>query len=642
LAGPGLPTNIAAGGTTAGHKTHSDTAHTYINKLDTTFLTPSTDGHVLTWDSGSSTAKWEAPTGGSGGGYVNVMDYGANNTGGGDNTTAFANAFATGDTVFVPPGDYVGTFNLDPTTTPQIVGAGWGAVKILPTTGNYFIDANRVWTTGLYVSGITFDGGAGAIRNRYTGSNVSWNHVVTDCRFQNYTGPAISHNASDMPLWKIHRCAFNAANRTTSIGIALNGLTDECSITDCEFQDNRIHIKLGYGGNNAKIANCDFVQYNAMTASNPRAFIWVVPQTSSNNAGNGLVIRDNKMGNENIDAADYRILYADNDTGTYFGDQMPNLSADSTGWIIQHTIADCLVNGSGSFQNPIVYSTVTPDHVLSCTIENIMCAGGRPRYVVEYRTASTTPTPEGATNSISNVKRPDSNFTIFPATNQVGHWQILSDPMGVLLTSNQPIAPQMRGGNRSAAYVNLLQNRINAFTLNTATRSAITDSIGGTDAAEITFPGFLYGYVPTSSVVANMPVWIEFELKEGSSDPLSSLTVLFSLDTAGVGGASNYFRRNIVPPTEWRTYRYLAWSPVTSNSILLKFDDTSGSTGTKVRIGRVRMYHAQEPVLCDLELRNVVTTTTAPSAGGAGALPATPLGYMEAYINGNLRKIAYY
>ena len=183
---------------------------------------------------------------------------------------------------------------------------------------------------------------------------------------------------------------------------------------------------------------------------------------------------------------------------------------------------------------------------------------------------------------------------------------------------------------------------MNAFTLTTATRSSITDSIGGTDAAEITFPGFLHSYVPTSSVVVGMPVWIEFELREGTTDPLSSITVLFGLDSAGVGSASNYFRRNIVPPTNWRTYRYLAWSPVSSNSILLKFDDTSGSTGTKVRIGRVRMYHAQEPVLTDLELRNAVTTTTAPSAGGAGALPATPLGYVEINVNGATRKVAYY
>jgi hypothetical protein len=37
-----------------------------------------------------------------------------------------------------------------------------------------------------------------------------------------------------------------------------------------------------------------------------------------------------------------------------------------------------------------------------------------------------------------------------------------------------------------------------------------------------------------------------------------------------------------------------------------------------------------------------LTTTTAPAAGGAGALPATPAGYVTEMVGGQLRKIAYY
>jgi hypothetical protein len=37
-----------------------------------------------------------------------------------------------------------------------------------------------------------------------------------------------------------------------------------------------------------------------------------------------------------------------------------------------------------------------------------------------------------------------------------------------------------------------------------------------------------------------------------------------------------------------------------------------------------------------------VTTTTAPAAGGAGALPATPTGYVTVLVNGVNRKVAYY
>jgi len=39
---------------------------------------------------------------------------------------------------------------------------------------------------------------------------------------------------------------------------------------------------------------------------------------------------------------------------------------------------------------------------------------------------------------------------------------------------------------------------------------------------------------------------------------------------------------------------------------------------------------------------NPPTTTSAPPAGGAGALPATPKGYMTVNINGVSRQIPYY
>lgn len=44
----------------------------------------------------------------------------------------------------------------------------------------------------------------------------------------------------------------------------------------------------------------------------------------------------------------------------------------------------------------------------------------------------------------------------------------------------------------------------------------------------------------------------------------------------------------------------------------------------------------------ELSLSEVSTTTTAPSAGGAGALPATPTEYVTVVINGNTRKFAVY
>lgn len=44
----------------------------------------------------------------------------------------------------------------------------------------------------------------------------------------------------------------------------------------------------------------------------------------------------------------------------------------------------------------------------------------------------------------------------------------------------------------------------------------------------------------------------------------------------------------------------------------------------------------------DIDLNQVATTTVAPAAGGAGALPATPAGYFTLRVAGTQRKIAYY
>lgn len=43
-----------------------------------------------------------------------------------------------------------------------------------------------------------------------------------------------------------------------------------------------------------------------------------------------------------------------------------------------------------------------------------------------------------------------------------------------------------------------------------------------------------------------------------------------------------------------------------------------------------------------MEFANATTSTVAPAAGGAGALPATPKGYITVSINGTSQQVAYY
>jgi hypothetical protein len=386
---------------------------------------------------------------------------------------------------------------------------------------------------------------------------------------------------------------YNAANNTTSMGVALSGLSDLSTFEDCEFQKNRVHVKLSKGGNNAKITNCDFVQFGAMTASNPRAFVWIVPQTSAVNAGNGLVIENSKFGNENIDATDYRILIADEGSGTYVGDKLYTTAADSSGYVIGMQVKGIFLNGSGSFANPLVYSTPQTDHLRSCEIGSIIVAGGNPEYVLKFRTVITTPNPEAGSHVIGPFIKDDNNFTPFDNSNQMGTSCVVHDPQGYLTASNRRMNNLASGS--LAGYKELITS-VNGFTLTTATKAQITDTRGTKDAAEITFPGTITGSPVAGGTTAGIPVCIEFELMNGSATPLDRVTVTYGLSSASAGAASNFFRKNLKPTSVWLPYRYWTISPITSDSVVLKFTPAPSSTGTKIKIGRVRVYHGYEPV----------------------------------------------
>src|SRR5215207_1078416 len=69
-----LPTNIASGGTTTGHKAHSDTVHGFIDAFDTTVASGGSSGQVLKHNG----TGWAL---GTASGVINVRDYGARGAG---------------------------------------------------------------------------------------------------------------------------------------------------------------------------------------------------------------------------------------------------------------------------------------------------------------------------------------------------------------------------------------------------------------------------------------------------------------------------------------------------------------------------------------------------------------------------------
>lgn len=543
-----------------------------------------------------------------------------------DWTAAFAAAASTGKRVLVPPGRYYGTFDLD-LRRPSFVGAGRESVTIAVAPGHYFLDSNQLWA-GLRVEGMVFRGGSGAIRNRYAGSNVTTFLDVADCEFRDYDTCAISSNSSDGPFWRIRQNLFSAANQTTAIGVALNGLTDATVIADNEWQRNLVDIKLALGGNNAYVRGNDFVHYGAAEAGLSRASIWIVPNPSPVNAGAGLLVEGNKFGNEKLGPDDKRILYADELPGDTFGERLPNLDVDSSGYITGHTFRDNLVNGGAAV--PVVYST-TPN-LRSSIYGPITLAGTEPSAVVEFRTPPTGCGPEAATNVLGPVVSPSWNSAPLTASNAPGLFR-LDDPHQMFEAS--VTAPTTyRGGSRATGFTRLLAQRVNGFSLGGgATKTAVTDAVGAADAVDVLLgAGSIYGYVPGPDAVrVGEPIWVEFDVKQSDVDPVTRLQVLFGLDTAAPGAACNFLRRHVEPGTEWKPYRFLTYSGIASPRLVLKFARSSGATGTGVQLGGVRMYHAREPIPADLVLPDA--TTTPGDSQWAG--------YVVATINGTPRRIPY-
>jgi len=263
----------------------------------------------------------------------------------------------------------------------------------------------------LQVERLRFVGGAGAIRTRRAHAMVQGKMLVRDCEFRDYTGAAISTNTADGPNWTIENNVFSAKpSSPVSIGVALSGWTDSCRIVGNSFLVNRIHLKLGQGGNNAYVMFNDFLDLSKSgdppvdpTPGLDRPDIWVVPEDDSRipdpshppsnagvNAGTGLYVGPNKFGNEGLDSYDHRVIYADEiftsgapvDTDL-FGDRQPKLTGASAGFIRGHRFQGCAVFGGGAAPNmPFVYSMTKK--VYGCAYENLTLGGTPPTYILQH------------------------------------------------------------------------------------------------------------------------------------------------------------------------------------------------------------------------------------------------------------------
>ena len=560
--------------------------------------------------------------------WLNVKAYGATGNGVTDDTSAINVAAAAASTaavaLYFPAGNYIYNGTGISGSNISVLGDGINLSTVTLGSGDYFINSGVFWNS-LYVHGMTFVGGAGAIAHTWGSANVPrGTFTVSDCMFYNFTGTAVYTLATDMPQWTLDHCWFYAANDTTSIAFADNALCDGDVINRCFFCNQAVGIKLKCG-NGMMITGCDFFRSTAYT-SHPRTSLWCLPQPSyGSNAGIELRVASS-FGSENLNTADYYVVYADPITGSGdFSTQLPNFSTPSTGYILQHNFMGSGVAGI-SVTPPFIYTTT--QNVMGCHYGHMTVYPNPPQPFFAFQAAPTITYASQILNTFGPFYT--DAIGLFPGQQmQVCNYAIpgvLDDPFNCVQTQRN----MTLGANASlTSYTNQLGTSIRSASYNgSATKTNITDALGGTDAAEITIPttgGTDNVAMTIAGVTAGIPLFIEMDVKKGSSSALTQLDT-YMAGTPFFSGNPIYSQRQIAPESDgsWARRRWWVMPPVgQSGNCVLQLQTQAGSSGTKIDIGRVSVYQADGPQCQELPQlyvagQSVLGGKTAPAANAFG------------------------
>ena len=155
------------------------------------------------------------------------------------------------------------------------------------------------------------------------------------------------------------------------------------------------------------------------------------------------------------------------------------------------------------------------------------------------------------------------------------------------------------GGSDGAGFIDLIPNTpvpsmAKTGTANITSLGVVTDSLGGTDAATITLGSTDTAYFgfTSANVIPGMPLWIEFDLRAGVSGNLNTILVIYAN-----GGAVNGMQRYVDVPTGtiWQKIR-IPYTPRANTANQLVFKTGIAGSGGSFDLGRVRLYHAWEPI----------------------------------------------
>ena len=471
-------------------------------------------------------------------------------------------------------------------------GDGREVSKININSNAYFIDTLS-GINNACVSDLTFSGGLGAFRSKYTGMNDNPAKEFRSCNFLAYTQCAVQWNGSDEYNYVFYNCWFQAASSVATMGIAA-GSKGTFYVLACNFVENQIHIKARSGGVSAFIgAGTEFIQSEAGSSSSPRAAIWLVPDASTSSpCGRGLTVSA-RMSNENQQSQDYKIIYADEGAGTWNGDMPPNLTMASAGYIQGHRYIDCEMNNSGANPAPFIYS-MTPN-VSNTTIAN--CGFWSPMsYLIEFFSGVWPLVPNKSNQG--NIFGPNqflgtpTAYAPIAVSNAAGVGMII-DPNGVYGgTQAMPVV----GAQGSGLGGKMLFSSYNSYTWTSGTTGqvAVGGGDGWTDAqsATILAGGGLACSLTAANINIGEPGWIEFALGPSGATPVTQILAQIVDSASAIHWASLV----TVPSSGWKFFRF-PWTPRSQpTGMTLQLFNNTGSAGG-IEIGNVRVYQQRSPGL---------------------------------------------
>lgn len=496
-------------------------------------------------------------------------------------------------------------------------GIDWpaGASTMLAITGTHeqcskIAVQSDAWLLDMTKNAVAFDlrhltisGGKGAVRFNNVGVNTVRPSWVEHCIFVDYDTCAIGHNSQDWPGFKVRDCLFRGTD--TSIGVALSGLAAEGGVFDCVFQRNRYHIKLcatqidGDDKGPAVPINLwgnSFFRY-VLSAGNVHD-IWITPNADTyKNAGRAIFLMGNKFGNEQLQVGDSRILIANQDMASGV-DACTRSHGTTTGGHI---------NGLTSFKNnvnnategsPAVPYLLTFAEVSNCDFDDIL-ESGQVGPLVEYAPSLSNADfrSESSQNRISlrQALGYDVNALARPVSRPAG-W-VVDDPHNYCLDPSVPL--HYTGGGNGGTAIHIMESAKTAlFTPASATVTPISNSVGESgEALRVTCSasdGRVYDRMVPAVARDQSILWIEAEFRAPETEALPRVKIDL-LDAS----ANVIIRRTFAIGPTWRMCRIaMVHSGANRGSLTLRLVASGYVAGSKTtfEVGRVRAYHAPEPV----------------------------------------------